>query len=128
MEDCCLYKNWKLLLSVKYNLTQLIFRETQGRKFFNRFTIYATAGGGQCMYRSRMYKYAVNGQWYLEKTNSFTTASIDSASATSGGGLITSKTPYSTVGIIPVGAKFHFKLNAIFDCYNNYHLHPKNIR
>lgn len=102
-------------LSVKYNLTQMIFRETQGRKFFNRFTVYATAGGGQLMYRSRLYKYANNGQWYLEKTNSFTTASIDSASATSGGGLVTDKTKYSSVGIIPVGVKFHFKLNAKTD-------------
>lgn len=102
-------------LSLKYNLSQAIFRETPGRKFFNRFTVYVTVGGGQVLYRSRLYKQAVNGNWYLEKTNSYTTVGIDSAGATSAGGNVVDKKAFSSAWIIPAGGKINFKLNGQTD-------------
>lgn len=98
-------------VSAKYNLSQLLFRDKNDRKFFNRLTVYATVGVGQTFYRSRLYKLAVNNQWYLENASGFTTASIDSASATVGGGLVTDKVKTISSIILPVGAKLNFKLN-----------------
>ncbi|MBS1636780.1 MAG: hypothetical protein JST26_12765 [Bacteroidetes bacterium] len=102
-------------LSVKYNLSQLVFREIPGRKFFNRFTVYITVGGGQTLFRSRLYKYARNDQWYLEKATGYTTVGVDSAGASSAGGLVATKTKFQSAIIIPAGGKIHFKLNAQTD-------------
>lgn len=102
-------------VNVKYNLSQMIFRDVPGRKFFNRFTVYLTAGGGQMFFRSRLYKYAVNNQWYLEKATGYTAVGIDSASATSGGGVVTEKGKMISAIAIPAGVKVNFKLNSQTD-------------
>ncbi len=107
-------------VNAKYNLSQLLFRQEQERKFFNRITIYATVGFGQVFFRSRLYKYAVNEQWYLERTNSFETVKIDSVSSTSGGGLIVDKKKSSNALIMPIGAKVNFKLNNKTDFVFNF--------
>jgi len=101
--------------SVKYNLSQLAFRDTPGRKFFNRFTLYLTAGGGQMFFRSRLYKQAYNGIWYLENANGYSTVGIDSISTTRGAGIVTEKTKMLTAIAIPAGVKTHFKLNGQTD-------------
>lgn len=102
-------------VSAKYNLSQMVFREKQDRKFFNRLTVYATVGGGQVFFRSRLYKQAYNGFWYLEKTNSYETVGVDSAGINSAGGLVIDKKKNSSAIIIPVGGKIHFKLNSRTD-------------
>lgn len=108
-------------VNAKYNLSQILFRPRNDRKFFNRLTVYVTVGGGQVFFRSRLYKYAVNERWYLENTNSFTSVGIDSVSTTIGGGLITNKTKFSNAIIIPAGGKIHFKLNSKTDLALNLH-------
>lgn len=105
--------------SVKYNLSQLIFRDIPGRKFFNRFTVYITGGGGQMFFRSRLYKQPNNGLWYLEKASGFTTLGIDSASSIRSSGIVTEKTKMITAIAIPAGAKINFKLNGQTDMVLN---------
>lgn len=98
-------------LSAKYNLSQLLFREKNDNKFFNRLAVYATVGGGQAFFRSRLYKYAVNNQWYLERVSGYSASGVDSAGITSAGGLVTDKAKTVSTIIIPVGGKINFKLN-----------------
>jgi hypothetical protein len=102
-------------VNVKYNLSQLVFRDIPGRKVFNRFTVYLTAGGGQMFFRSRLYKHAANDYWYLENTNGYSTAGIDSAGPTSAGGNVLDKTQMHTAIAIPAGVKINFKLNGKTD-------------
>jgi hypothetical protein len=106
---------YQYAVNAKYNLSQLIFRDSPGRKFFNRFTVYLTVGGGQMFFRSRLYKYANNNQWYLENATGYTTAHIDSAGPNSGGGIVVNKTKMAVAIAIPVGLKINFKLNAQTD-------------
>lgn len=105
--------------SVKYNLSQLIFRDTPGRKFFNRFTVYITGGAGQMFFRSRLYKQANNGIWYLENASGYTTRGIDSVGPTIGSGIVTQKTKMIAALAIPAGAKINFKLNGQTDLVLN---------
>jgi hypothetical protein len=102
-------------VNAKYNLSQLAFRDIPGRKFFNRFTVYITAGGGQMFFRSRLYKLAVNNTWYLDTASGYNTVGIDSISATVGGGDVTQKTKMLSAIAIPAGAKINFKLNGTTD-------------
>lgn len=102
-------------VNFKFNLSQQIFRQAQQHKFFNRLSVYATVGGGQTFFRSRLYKQALNQQWYLEKTNGYSTTGIDSAGITSAGGLVTKKKGMESAISIPVGGKLAFKLNATTD-------------
>ena len=98
-------------LSAKYNLSHLFFREKNDRKFFNRLTLYLTVGVGQIFFRSRLYKLANNGQWYLEKVSGYSTTGIDSAGVNSAGGLVTSKIKTVSAITLPIGGKLNFKLN-----------------
>jgi hypothetical protein len=98
-------------VNAKYNLSQLIFREQNDRKFFNRLTMYVTVGGGQVFFRSRLYKYAVNDQWYLEKVSGFASIGVDSAGVSTAGGLVTEKAKTVSAFILPIGGKINFKLN-----------------
>jgi len=102
-------------ISLKYNLSQELFRASQQRKFFNRLTIFATAGVGQAFFRSRLYKLANNDQWYLEKANGFSSTGIDSAGIHSAGGLVTKKAGMLSAIILPIGGKINFKLNSKTD-------------
>jgi hypothetical protein len=102
-------------VNFKYNLSQQVFRKEQQRKFFNRLSVYATAGVGQVFFRSRLYKQANNGLWYLEHTNGYVTTGIDSAGITSAGGLVTKKAAMVSAIIIPVGGKINYKLNGKTD-------------
>jgi hypothetical protein len=98
-------------VSVKYNLSQLFFREKQDRKFFNRLGLYATVGFGQVFYRSILYKLAYNNQWYIENVTGYKATGIDLAGPNSAGGVITSKASRASSFILPVGGKVNFKLN-----------------
>jgi hypothetical protein len=98
-------------VSVKYNLSQLFFREKQDRKFFNRLGVFATIGVGQVFYRSILYKQAYNNQWYIERTTGYNAKGIDSAGTTSAGGVVTTKSKMASAIILPVGGKINFKLN-----------------
>jgi len=98
-------------VSLKYNLSQLFFRNKNDRKFFNRLAVYATVGFGQAFYRSRLYKLANNNQWYLEKATGYKTSGIDSAGPNSAGGLVTAPSKMQSAFILPVGGKINFKLN-----------------
>jgi hypothetical protein len=102
-------------VNVKYNLSQLVFRDIPGRKVFNRFTVYLTAGGGQMFFRSRLYKLAVDNNWYLENTNGYSNTGIDSAGPTSAGGNVVDRTKMHSAIAIPAGAKINFKLNGKTD-------------
>jgi len=102
-------------VSLKYNLSQELFRVSQHRKFFNRLTLFATAGVGQTFFRSRLYKLAVNDQWYLEKANGYSSTGIDSAGIGKAGGLVTKKTGMLSAIILPIGGKINFKLNSKTD-------------
>ncbi|MDX2173168.1 MAG: hypothetical protein SFY56_08615 [Bacteroidota bacterium] len=102
-------------VSAKYNLSQLMFREKNDRKLFNRLALYINVGAGQTFFRSRLYKLANNNKWYLENTSGFTSSGIDSAGAKSGGGIVTDKVKTISSIIIPVGGKLNFKLNAKTD-------------
>lgn len=106
-------------VSAKYNLTQLLFRKKSDRSFFNRLTIYVNVGCGQTFFRSRLYKYASNNQWYLENVSGYNAASIDSVSLNSGGGIVTDKAKVISAVILPIGGKFNFKLNSKTDLYVN---------
>lgn len=102
-------------VNFKYNLSQELFRSSQQRKFFNRLTVYVTAGAGQAFFRSRLYKLALNNQWYLEKANGYTSTGIDSAGIGKAGGLVVKKaTPISAI-TMPIGGKINFKLNSVTD-------------
>jgi hypothetical protein len=98
-------------LNVKYNLSQLFFREKNDRKFFNRLGIFVTAGFGQIYYRSILYKLANNNQWYIEKTTGYNTKGVDSAGINSAGGVVTAKATMASSFILPIGGKLNFKLN-----------------
>ncbi len=98
-------------VSAKYNLSQLLFRDKNDRKFFNRMSVYLTVGVGQTFFRSRLYKLAVNDQWYLEKVSGFSSTGIDSASTTQAGGLVQDKAKTVSAIILPIGGKLNFKLN-----------------
>lgn len=98
-------------VSAKYNLSQMLFREKNDRKFFNRLTLYLTVGAGQTFFRSRLYKLANNDQWYLEKVSGYSTSGIDSAGISSAGGLVQDKAKTVSAIILPVGGKLNFKLN-----------------
>jgi len=98
-------------LSAKYNLSQLMFRNKNDRSFFNRLSLYLTVGGGQIFFRSRLYKYAVNEQWYLEKVSGFSSSGIDSAGIGTAGGLVQDRAQTVSAIIVPVGGKLNFKLN-----------------
>ncbi len=98
-------------ISLKYNLAQFFFREKQDRKFFNRLGVYATVGIGQAFFRSRLYKLAVNNQWYLENATGYSTTGIDSAGPHSGGGLVNTKTKMQSAIVLPVGGKISYRLN-----------------
>jgi hypothetical protein len=99
-------------ISAKYNLSQLIFREKNDRKFFNRLTLYATVGVGQVFFRSRLYKLAANDQWYLEKVSGYSSTGIDSAGISQAGGLVQDKAKTVSAIILPIGGKINFKLNS----------------
>jgi hypothetical protein len=98
-------------VNVKYNLSQLFFRNKNDRKFFNRLAVYATVGFGQAFYRSRLYKLANNNQWYLEKATGYKTSGIDSAGPNSAGGLVTQQSKMQSALVLPVGGKINFRLN-----------------
>lgn len=102
-------------VSAKYNLSQLIFRNKNDRKFFNRVTLYATVGVGQIFFRSRLYKLALNDQWYLEKVSGYSTSGIDSAGISQAGGLVQDKAKTVSAIILPIGGKINFKLNSKTD-------------
>ncbi|MBI3518193.1 MAG: hypothetical protein HY062_02390 [Bacteroidetes bacterium] len=106
-------------VSAKYNLTQLMFRNKNDRPFFNRLTLYLTAGGGQIFFRSRLYKYAVNNQWYLEKVSGYSTSGIDSAGIAAAGGLVQDRAKTVSAIAVPVGGKLNFKLNQKTDIVLN---------
>ena len=97
-------------INLKYNISQLLFRNKQDRKFFNRLGLFATVGFGQTFFRSRLYKY-VGNNWYLEKTTGYTSSGIDSAGQHSAGGLVVNKSKMQSALILPVGGKINFKLN-----------------
>lgn len=98
-------------VSAKYNLSQLIFREKNDRKFFNRISLYLTVGCGQTFFRSRLYKLASNDLWYLEKVSGFTSSGIDSAGVGKAGGLVQDRAKTVSAIILPIGGKINFKLN-----------------
>lgn len=98
-------------VSVKYNLSQLIFRQKNDRSFYNRLSLFLTVGGGQAFFRSRLYKFANNGQWYLENVSGFTATGIDSAGIGQAGGLVSDKAKTVSAIILPIGGKLNFKLN-----------------
>lgn len=98
-------------VNLKYNLSQLFFREKQDRKFFNRLGVFAVIGAGQTYYRSILYKQAYNNQWYIEKTTGYSAKGIDSAGVGSAGGVVTAKTKMGSAIIMPVGGKINYKLN-----------------
>ncbi len=98
-------------VSAKYNLTQLMFRNKNDRPFFNRLTLYLTVGCGQIFFRSRLYKYAINNQWYLEKVSGYSSSGIDSAGIAAAGGLVQDKAKTVSAISLPVGGKLNFKLN-----------------
>lgn len=98
-------------VGLKFNLSQQIFRGTQPRKFFNRLSVFATVSGGQTFFRSRLYKQANNGQWYLEHVNGYSASGIDSAGINRAGGLVTNKTAMASAIILPVGGKINYMLN-----------------
>lgn len=104
-------------VSVKYNLSERFFRDVLPIKLPNRLTVFATVGAGQVFFRTRLYKFAVNNQWYLEKAEGYSTTSIDSAGigAGAGGGLIKNKKALLNAVIMPVGAKLNYKLNSKTD-------------
>ena len=102
-------------INAKYNLSQLLFRDKQDRKFFNRLGVYATIGFGQVYYRSILYKQADNKQWYIEGTSGYHTKGIDSAGISSAGGVVTTKDKMSSAFIMPIGGKINFKLNKTTD-------------
>lgn len=94
-------------LSLKYNLSQELFRQSQQRKFFNRLTLFATVGAGQTFFRNRLYE-QVHGNWILTNANGYSITSIDS-------GNVKNKTGMTSAIIIPVGGKINFKLNKTTD-------------
>lgn len=98
-------------VSAKYNLSQILFRNQNDRKFFNRLSVYLNVGVGQIFFRSRLYKLANNDQWYLEKVSGYAASSIDSAGITSAGGLVQDKAKTVSAIILPIGGKINFKLN-----------------
>ncbi len=98
-------------VSAKYNLSQLLFRNKNDRSFFNRVSVYLTVGGGQIFFRSRLYKLALNNQWYLENVSGFSANGIDSAGIAAAGGLVADKAKTVSAIIVPVGGKINFKLN-----------------
>ena len=98
-------------INVKYNLSQLFFREKQDRKFWNRLGLFATAGFGQVYYRSILYKLASNNQWYIEKATGYNTKGVDSAGIGTAGGVVTTKSKMASSFILPIGGKINFKLN-----------------
>lgn len=98
-------------INVKYNLSQLFFREKNDRKFFNRLGVYVTVGFGQVYYRSILYKLAANDQWYIERTSGYKTVGVDSAGINSAGGVVTTKSKMASAFILPIGGKLNFKLN-----------------
>jgi hypothetical protein len=107
-------------VNLKYNLSQLLFRNKQDRKFYNRLGLFATVGFGQAFFRSRLYKF-VGSNWYLEKTTGYSSSGIDSAGQHSAGGLVVNKSKMQSAFILPVGGKINFKLNKktdiVFDLY-----------
>ncbi len=107
-------------INLKYNLSQLLFRNKQDRKFYNRLGLFATVGFGQAFFRSRLYKF-VGSNWYLEKTTGYSSSGIDSAGQHSAGGLVVNKSKMQSAFILPVGGKINFKLNKktdiVFDLY-----------
>lgn len=102
-------------VSVKYNLSERVFRDFLPIKLPNRLTVFATVGAGQTFFRTRLYKFAVNNQWYLEKADGYSTTGIDSAGIGLGGGLLQSKKALINSVILPVGAKLNYKLNSKTD-------------
>lgn len=98
-------------VNAKYNLTQAIFRERNQTRLSNRLTVFVTVGVGQVFFRSRLYKQAYNGNYYLEKTTGYKNTGIDSAGVNSAGGLVTDKSGMASAIILPVGGKIHYKLN-----------------
>jgi hypothetical protein len=98
-------------LSVKYNLTQQLFRKSHYSKIVSRTSLFLTAGAGQTFFRSRLYKQAYNGQWYLEKAIGYNTTGVDSAGITSAGGLVTTKKGMVNSLMVPVGGKINYKIN-----------------
>jgi hypothetical protein len=98
-------------INLKYNLSQLLFREKQGRKFFDRIGVFFTAGFGQVFYRSILYKQAFNGQWYIENVTGYKATGIDLAGPNSGGGVITAKSSRASSLMVPIGGKINFRLN-----------------
>jgi hypothetical protein len=95
-------------VNIKYNLSNLLFREKQDRSFFNRLTMYLTVGFGQTFYRSILTKKEPNVYIFnIENATGYNTKNIDSSS----GGLVTSKTARATALILPVGGKLNFRLN-----------------
>jgi hypothetical protein len=98
-------------INLKYNLSQLFFREKNDRKFFNRLGLFVTVGFGQVYYRSILYKLASNDQWYIEKTTGYNTKGVDSAGINSAGGVVTTKAKMASAFILPIGGKINFKLN-----------------
>ena len=98
-------------VSAKYNLSQLLFRNKNDRSFFNRVSVYLTVGGGQIFFRSRLYKLALNNQWYLENVSGFSATGIDSAGIAAAGGLVADKAKTVSAIIVPIGGKINFKLN-----------------
>ena len=106
-------------VSAKYNLSQLLFRNRNDRTFFNRMSLYLTVGGGQIFFRSRLYKYAVNNQWYLEKVSGYSSSGIDSAGIAAAGGLVQDRVKTVSAIILPIGGKLNFKLNQKTDIVLN---------
>lgn len=102
---------WGYSVNAKYNLSQLLFRQKNDRSFFNRLSVHLTAGGGQIFFRSRLYKLAVNNQWYLENVSGYTATGIDSAGIGAAGGLVADKAKTLSAIIVPVGGRINFKLN-----------------
>jgi len=100
-------------VSLKYNFSQLLLRRNNDRKFFNRLSLYLNIGVGQTFFRSRLYKLAVNNQWYLENASGFISSGIDSVgtSQSQGGGLVQDKVKTISSIILPIGGKINFKLN-----------------
>ena len=98
-------------VSVKYNLTQQLFRKPHYSKIISRTSLHLTAGAGQTFFRSRLYKQAYNGQWYLERVSGYDATGIDSAGITSAGGLVTTRKGMTSALIVPVGGKINYKLN-----------------
>lgn len=98
-------------VSVKYNLTQQLFRKPHYSKIISRTSLHLTAGAGQTFFRSRLYKQAHDGNWYLEKVTGFEATGIDSAGITSAGGLVTTRKSMGKALIMPIGGKINYKIN-----------------